>query len=387
MHELSLPQGCEIRCPACRHRGLGPLQSLERKHRFLEEVLRAPVRPVRSVPEGGRLGYRERTCLHARLQEGRWAFGMLRSVGRSAELKEEFVPIPQCPVHSERVRAVFEFLARNLPTHETIRFPLVYAAVSGNLLALVIKWDRRQALDAGLLETLSGLDWGASGLEGVHLNFNASAGRRVFASGGWERLWGAALTRTDSGLWHGVQAFQQLIPELYEESLDEAMRHLRPGPGGAVLDLYSGIGASILRWGDVPVLGVELGGEAIECARLNLSSAVGVRVEVLRGKCSDRIPQMDEWVRRQTVEGRELLAYVNPPRTGLEPEVLRWLGGLGALTRLAYLSCSPGTLSRDLEQLQEQGLRTVELIPFDFFPQTHHVETLALLERKATGHA
>jgi tRNA/tmRNA/rRNA uracil-C5-methylase (TrmA/RlmC/RlmD family) len=48
--------------------------------------------------------------------------------------------------------------------------------------------------------------------------------------------------------------------------------------------------------------------------------------------------------------------------------------------RMAYLSCSAGTLRRDLEHLTAAGYRVMRIIPYDFFPQTHHVETLVFLK-------
>ena len=52
-----------------------------------------------------------------------------------------------------------------------------------------------------------------------------------------------------------------------------------------------------------------------------------------------------------------------------------------AIDRIAYLSCSPGSLARDLRALAGSGFRVERALPFDFFPGTDHVETLALLER------
>ena len=49
--------------------------------------------------------------------------------------------------------------------------------------------------------------------------------------------------------------------------------------------------------------------------------------------------------------------------------------------RMAYLSCSAGTLRRDLDALVQTGYAVERITPYDFFPQTHHVETLALLRR------
>jgi len=51
--------------------------------------------------------------------------------------------------------------------------------------------------------------------------------------------------------------------------------------------------------------------------------------------------------------------------------------------RLAYLSCSAGTLARDLSVLEAAGYRVTGIEPYDFFPLTHHVETLARLDLPA----
>ena len=50
--------------------------------------------------------------------------------------------------------------------------------------------------------------------------------------------------------------------------------------------------------------------------------------------------------------------------------------------RIAYLSCSAGTLARDLESFEAAGYSLDRILPYDFFPLTHHVEALALLERR-----
>ena len=70
---------------------------------------------------------------------------------------------------------------------------------------------------------------------------------------------------------------------------------------------------------------------------------------------------------------------VNPPRTGLAPEVnqvlIRHRPG-----RLVYVSCDPATLARDLRVLVAGGFRVADLAAWDLFPQTAHVETVAGLE-------
>jgi tRNA/tmRNA/rRNA uracil-C5-methylase (TrmA/RlmC/RlmD family) len=71
---------------------------------------------------------------------------------------------------------------------------------------------------------------------------------------------------------------------------------------------------------------------------------------------------------------------VNPPRSGLEAEVTRALADELRPERIAYLSCSAGTLARDLAHFCAAGYAVARIQPYDFFPLTHHVEAQALLE-------
>jgi tRNA/tmRNA/rRNA uracil-C5-methylase (TrmA/RlmC/RlmD family) len=75
---------------------------------------------------------------------------------------------------------------------------------------------------------------------------------------------------------------------------------------------------------------------------------------------------------------RPELVIANPPRTGMDERVTRALEHV-APSRLVYISCDPATLARDLGRLP--GFRLARIRAFDLFPQTAHVETVALLER------
>ncbi len=72
------------------------------------------------------------------------------------------------------------------------------------------------------------------------------------------------------------------------------------------------------------------------------------------------------------------LALVDPPRSGLHPEVLAALGRAKPRA-IAYVSCDPPTLARDVKKLATAGYRLEAAWPVDLFPQTWHVETVALL--------
>ncbi len=364
-----IPPGCNINCRGCSHRGWSMAESLQQKISFVQAKLSDwpdVVEGVRSLPEGRRWGYRTKTTLSARFNGRVWELGMWRH--------NEFIPIPDCPVHHPKLNRVLNLITLSVPQSST--FMLAYVAVSDAQMVLVIKSKQQPEtnwLTNEVIDELSRL-----GIEGLWYHANPSAGRRIFEKNGWQLVWGQPRSVDYNGLLYGPAAFQQLIPELYNQSLDEAEQYLNPSSQSAVIDLYCGTGNSMNRWvkHNADVLGVELGGEAVECAKLNVPKA-----QVLRGACRQRVPQLTTWANVHLREGKELLLYVNPPRTGLETEVLEWITKNGLPNRIAYLSCSPGTLSKNLKLLCTNGYRLERCIPFDFFPQTHHVETLALLER------
>lgn len=75
------------------------------------------------------------------------------------------------------------------------------------------------------------------------------------------------------------------------------------------------------------------------------------------------------------------LVLVDPPRSGVPRDTLERLGGL-APRRMVYVSCDPATLARDLAHQIESGATLVHIEAFDLFPQTPHVEVIAVLERR-----
>ncbi len=359
-----LLEGCVDLCPGCRHRALSAHQSEVQKEAWLRQRLapwQSAFAPLRAVGEAERRGYRDKLSLSCEWGPGGWQFGLRRW--------DELIPIPACPVHSERARNLVQLLAQVLPGPEQIA--LAYYVQSGAQITLILKQAQcppHDWLDAAVEKALQDL-----GVEGLWVHLNPSTGKRLFAKRGWELLWGQPRSRDGQGLWYGPAAFQQLLPSLHQQSLDEAEAFLAPAPGDPLIDLYCGNGSGLVRWlaAGARVLGVELGAEAVACAALNAPQA-----QVLRGCCAQRVPQLEDWSKNRGGTG---LLYVNPPRTGLEPEVSRWIVESFRPRRLAYLSCSAGTLARDLELLSRGGYQVARLRPYDFFPGTQHVETLALL--------
>jgi 23S rRNA (uracil1939-C5)-methyltransferase len=92
------------------------------------------------------------------------------------------------------------------------------------------------------------------------------------------------------------------------------------------------------------------------------------------------LPGKVETVLRQVRLGHYMAAILDPPRAGCEPAALGEIMRLGP-ERVVYISCEPSTHARDLIALVRGGYRIRRAAIVDMFPQTYHIETVALLER------
>jgi tRNA/tmRNA/rRNA uracil-C5-methylase (TrmA/RlmC/RlmD family) len=181
----------------------------------------------------------------------------------------------------------------------------------------------------------------------------------------------------------GASAFWQIHPQAADVFTAAVLDALRPGPGDVALDLYCGAGlfAGALAAAVGPagtVIGVDSDRDAVRDARHNLRRMPWARIHA--GDVADVLAHGD-WPQPG-------LAVLDPPRTGASRRVIqRLLMPLGVnqgraghrLHRVAYVSCDPATLARDITVFTESGWRLAALRAFDAFPMTHHVECVATL--------
>jgi 23S rRNA (uracil1939-C5)-methyltransferase len=149
--------------------------------------------------------------------------------------------------------------------------------------------------------------------------------------------------------------------------------------GGCALDLYAGVGlfaVAAAAIGGVRVTAVE--GDPVAAADLAANAAgtnggvVAIHASVEEFAGSDR--------GRRLPPGREAAVVVDPPRTGMSRAALEAVCALRA-PRLVYVSCDVATLARDARRLVDWGYALREIDAFDLFPNTPHVETVAVFER------
>lgn len=193
--------------------------------------------------------------------------------------------------------------------------------------------------------------------------------------------------------------FWQVHPGAARLLADAVVDALEPKPGDIALDLYCGAGlfAGVLadRVGrDGLVVGVESDGQAVRDARFNLRDLPNVSIE--RGPVEEVVADLEfgrasAGSRTQNKRGgaghqrgervrRADLVVLDPPRTGAGRDVVEHITRLAG-RKIAYVSCDPATLARDLAYFGERGWTLETLRAFDAFPMTHHVECLATLVR------
>jgi 23S rRNA (uracil1939-C5)-methyltransferase len=138
------------------------------------------------------------------------------------------------------------------------------------------------------------------------------------------------------------------------------------------VDAYCGVGTFARLMADrvAEVIAIEESASAVRDARWNLRD-VG-NVSVLQGSAEELLPELPE-----ALDG----LVIDPPRAGCRPPVLDALL-TRRLPRIVYISCNPTTLARDLAYLSvaHSTYRVVSIQPLDMFPQTAHIESIALLE-------
>ncbi|MFP4698199.1 MAG: 23S rRNA (uracil(1939)-C(5))-methyltransferase RlmD [Eubacteriales bacterium] len=141
-----------------------------------------------------------------------------------------------------------------------------------------------------------------------------------------------------------------------------------------IFDLYSGTGtiAQILAPVAKKVVGVEIVEEAVESAKGNSELNNLENCHFIAG---DVLKVIDK------LEDKPDIIVLDPPREGIHPKALKKIIDFG-VNQIVYVSCKPTSLVRDLEEFIESGYEVKKVTCVDMFPQTVHVETVVLIEKK-----
>jgi 23S rRNA (uracil1939-C5)-methyltransferase len=174
------------------------------------------------------------------------------------------------------------------------------------------------------------------------------------------------------------EAFFQTNTEMAERLYGEAARAAGLTGGERVFDLFCGIGTIGLTMaaGAREVWGIEIVEPAIADAERNAKlNGIG-NAHFLAGDVRTAMRPLIERA------GKPDVVLVDPPRAGLSQKIVRRILETEA-QRIVYISCNPTTLAPNARQIAEAGYELKSVQPVDMFPQTPHIEAVALLERSA----
>ncbi len=352
-------------CGGCAYQELEYAEQLVLKEAVLRESLcraRAPWEGGIRVHGSPEQGWRSRATFHVDARERPVRLGL------HAEASRRVVDLARCLQVSDAMNGALDGLRPRLSARPGLAARIADITLAegreagGSVACLEGRLTPEDATEAlALAET--------PGLQGLGMLVGTGPrGRFVLLKGV------AHVTSSVSGVGlraHVLAFFQG--NRFLVEPLATRVRELVP-EGGHVLDLFSGVGLFALTLASraESVLGVETSERAIEDAKYNALEAglshVGFR-EADSQQAMAALP----------VRAGERIV-LDPPRAGAGPELCRTISARGP-EAIVYVSCDPPTLGRDLFAFAAAGYRPVSLDAFDLFPDTFHLEAVALLRR------
>ncbi|WP_290764927.1 23S rRNA (uracil(1939)-C(5))-methyltransferase RlmD [Halanaerobium sp.] len=172
-----------------------------------------------------------------------------------------------------------------------------------------------------------------------------------------------------------ARSFFQVNTMQAQKLYDTAADYIGDDHGARVVDAFSGTGSIALYLADrvEKVYAVESLKAAVKDARANAELNNINNVDFELGLVEDKLPEIIE---RDQIDS----IIFDPPRKGLDEKTIQLLLA-NEIKKIIYISCNPATQARDLKSLKEK-YRLLEIQPVDLFPQTYHIESVALLELK-----
>ena len=261
-------------------------------------------------------GYRNSVTLHAQ----KTTFGFIGKDNRSV------IPVKNCLLADERLRPVFGFKLQKKKKADRVTFKL----------------DEKGKIASDLEETFFRI-----------------------------RLKDESFLVSSQGFFQNNLAVTELVADQIALWVEEMAPKV-------FFDLYAGVGVfSFLSAKRVPkVVCIEESPQSVQALKMNRDERKRISTEILEGRVERIFP---EYFQKSTAS--RTLILMDPPRQGLDADFARFLAEKSGNFSMIYLSCDPATLARDLKTILSGGrAKVVQIIPFDMFPRTAHVEVLVRID-------
>jgi 23S rRNA (uracil1939-C5)-methyltransferase len=378
-------------CGGCRFQHLDYATQLDLKARHLRRTLEEAgiagaadaTKPITGSPD--LYAYRNKMEYAFGEKHGALALGLREKVTSSRQTYRRTLPLRECPIFDPVVERIFPVLVEFARGHGLEGFEP--ATRQGHLRHLVLRQAKRTGELMVILVTAELPEVDLAGLAGrlaeaapemksfvrvvnsrgsdlVEFERTALVAGAPFIE---ERLAGLSFRIYPPSFFQTNTAGAEL---LYRRILGEAPITKE----SRVLGLYCGSGAI-----ELSIAGAAGRATGIDASAANIANAVENAL-VNRIENVAFVPGTVEALLAEPRREPADIVIVDPPRVGLTTKALRRTVALGA-PALVYVSCNPSSLARDLRGFAEAGYRIASLSPFDLFPHTPHLETLAVLAR------
>lgn len=287
----------------------------------------------------------------------------------------EIVDLEECPLHPPVFVDILQWTKDRVHKGDfDLRYLYIRQGTSGDIMVTFVVRDRLKNGKEIAREIVKTFPEVTSVYENINKSQgNVILGDRFYLIEGKEKL---EQKLNDIIFMVSPGAFFQVNVQLLNSIVDYILDTVTPYKGGVFVDGYAGVGTFSLplsrssRYGysiEENPIAVK---DAIDNAKLNRISNVRIR----KGKTEFEI---------RKILKNESFNYllVDPPRKGLEKEFSSFLSQVD-IGLILYISCNPSTLARDIKILEDGNFTLKKLRGFDLFPQTAHMEYVAVLERR-----
>ncbi|MCK5883606.1 MAG: 23S rRNA (uracil(1939)-C(5))-methyltransferase RlmD [Bacteriovoracaceae bacterium] len=305
--------------------------------------------------------------------------GVTRSAGDINE-------VLNCPLHLDEINSVLQLIKEKIKEYNLtpysirekkgeLKYILLYKSERSQEMMVRFVLRSKEALDRIrllyqniLLKSFPNITVASVNIQPVHQAILEGSDEIILSKD--------SMIRSDLGgntLYLAPKSFFQVTSHVAEKLYLKAQKCIDDSDSKNILDLFCGVGAFAFYSAKKgrKVVGVELSQEAIDCG-LRSAKEANIDVEFVAQDAT-------EFIKANKTKFDTVIT--NPPRRGLNSDIISKIIELDPELFL-YSSCNPQSLRRDITELGDH-FDLIELIPFDMFPLTNHLECLAVLKKKA----
>lgn len=329
-------------CGGCDLVNLEYNKQLEYKSKKIEELIKRNFNndiKINSIIYDKDFSYRNKILLH--ISQDRLGF--------FEQMSNNIIDIEKCLLVNEDVNGLIKFIRKFIKNNKRLK-SVVIRNSSYNDTMLIFSGDVSKEL---VLESFSMVDV-------IVLNNKAIKGQFIKEKLGDKEFLIYPNSFFQVNMFNTISLYNEVKRMTYNKKYDN------------ILDLYCGTGTIGIFLSDIAksVTGIELVNDAVVAAKRNADINDVKNIKFICGRVEDYIDRFSN------ID----LIVVDPPRKGLDKKTINNIKRINP-KEIMYVSCDPMTLIRDLKELEKEYL-IKEITPVDMFPNTHHVESVILLQRK-----